>query len=185
MKIQKYSEKIEKRMRNFYNSLSEKERRRYAAIEAEKLGYGGATYIQALFHCDNRTLSHGGRDLNKDLSKDNNRIRQVGAGRKSVIETTEGIDEAFLKVIEDHIAGSPMDEQIKWTNLLRQSMADKLTDKGFPVSVTVIDKLLKKHKFCRRKAFKSEAVKKTSLIVMNNSKRLNHSIKNTMRQEIQ
>ena len=33
-------------------------------------------------------------------------------------------------------------------------------DKGFSVSVTVIDKLLRKHKFCRRQAFKSEAGKK-------------------------
>ena len=37
MKIQKYSPEIEVKMRDFYNSLSEKDRRRYAAIEAEKL----------------------------------------------------------------------------------------------------------------------------------------------------
>jgi hypothetical protein len=184
MKIQKYSPKIEERMSNFYNSLSEKERRRYAAIESEKLGYGGATYIQALFHCDNRTILHGTQDLDKDLSKENNRIRQAGAGRKPVIETTEGIDEGFLEVIEDHTAGSPMDEKIKWTNLSRQSIADKLTSKGFPVSVTVVDKLLKKHKFCRRKAFKSEAGKKTSPIVISNSKTLNPSVKNIIVQEI-
>ena len=35
-------------MRDFYDSLSEKDRRRYAAIEAEKLGYGGASYILAI-----------------------------------------------------------------------------------------------------------------------------------------
>ena len=35
-------------MRDFYDSLSEKDRRRYAAIEAEKLGYGGASYIRKL-----------------------------------------------------------------------------------------------------------------------------------------
>lgn len=60
-------------------------RRRYAAIEAEKLGYGGASYIRELFSCDNRTISHGKKDLNKDLSKENSRIREVGAGRKSII----------------------------------------------------------------------------------------------------
>jgi hypothetical protein len=31
-------------MVNFYNTLSEKDRRRYAAIEALKLGWGGTTY---------------------------------------------------------------------------------------------------------------------------------------------
>ena len=37
MKIQKYTPAIEVKMRDFYNSLSEKDRRRYAAIEVEKL----------------------------------------------------------------------------------------------------------------------------------------------------
>ncbi|MDM8562006.1 hypothetical protein QUF54_01475 [Candidatus Marithioploca araucensis] len=173
MKIQKYSPEIEVKMRNFYNSLSEKDRRRYAAIEVEKLGYGGASYIRELFNCDNRTILHGKQDLGKDLSKENDRIREVGAGRKPIIETSEGIDfevlvflqktktsKAFLEIIEEHTAGSPMDETIKWTNLSRQSIANKLKDKGFPVSVTVVDKLLTKHQFCRRQAFKSEAGKK-------------------------
>ena len=85
MKIQKYLPEIEVKMCNFYNSLSEKDRRRYAAIETEKLGYGGASYIRELFSCDNRTISHGKKDLDKDLSKENTRIREVGAGRKPII----------------------------------------------------------------------------------------------------
>ncbi|MCK5720182.1 MAG: hypothetical protein KAH84_09585 [Thiomargarita sp.] len=159
MKIQKYAPKIEVKMRDFYDSLSEKDRRRYAAIEAEKLGYGGASYIRQLFNCDNRTILHGKQDLELDLLKENTGVRQLGGGRKSIIETTEGIEEAFLEVIKDHTAGSPMDGTIKWTNLSRQSIANKLKDKGFSVSVTVIDKLLRKHNFCRRQAFKSEVEK--------------------------
>lgn len=31
---------IEKEMKEFYDSLSEKDKRRYVAIEAKKLGYG-------------------------------------------------------------------------------------------------------------------------------------------------
>ena len=52
-----------------------------------------------------------------------------------------------------------MDENIKWTNLSRIKLAAKLKGKGIPVSVTVIDQLLKKHNFRRRKAFKNEAGK--------------------------
>ena len=40
-----YSPEIEQAMRSFYDSLSEKDRRRYAAIEVAKLGYGGVEYI--------------------------------------------------------------------------------------------------------------------------------------------
>ncbi len=44
----KYSDEIEKDMRSLYDSLSEKDRRRYAAIEAKKLGHGGVVYIATL-----------------------------------------------------------------------------------------------------------------------------------------
>jgi hypothetical protein len=48
MKINPYSSEIEAAMRGFYQSLSEKDRRRYAAIEAKKLGYGGISYMALL-----------------------------------------------------------------------------------------------------------------------------------------
>ena len=36
-----YSGDVERHMQLLYDSLSEKDRRRYAAVEAEKLGHGG------------------------------------------------------------------------------------------------------------------------------------------------
>jgi hypothetical protein len=161
MKVQAYSPEIEAQMRNFYNSLSEKNRRRYAAIEANKLGYGGDTYIRQILQCDDRTITRGQQELKSDFSnEDRQRIRQPGGGRKSILATTEGLDEAFLNVLNNHIAGSPMDETIKWTNLSRPAIAEKLKEKGFSVSVTVVDQLLEKHNFRSRQAFKSEAGKK-------------------------
>ena len=58
-----YSVEIEAQMYDFYNSLSEKDRRRYAAIEATKLGYGGASYIRQILHCDDRTITRGQHEL--------------------------------------------------------------------------------------------------------------------------
>lgn len=43
-----YPAEIEQQMQRYYQSLSEKDSRRYAAIEAVKLGYGGISYIQGL-----------------------------------------------------------------------------------------------------------------------------------------
>ena len=40
-----FTEEFEQLMRKYYSTLSEKDRRRYAAIEAKKLGHGGITYI--------------------------------------------------------------------------------------------------------------------------------------------
>ena len=104
---------------------------------------------------DYKTLFRGKQEVhNKELLRQQN-IRLSGGGRKRVIETTKGIDEAFLRVIEKHTAGSPMDEQIKWTNLARVKISEGLSEENINTSVTVVDQLLKKHKFRRRKAFKS------------------------------
>jgi hypothetical protein len=159
MKIQTYSAKIEAQMRNFYHSLSEKDRRRYAAIEATKLGYGGASYIRRVLQCDDRTITRGQQELETDLSNEEQRIRKSGGGRKFLLATAEGIEAIFLAILENHTAGSPMDETIKWTNLSRPAIAEQLKEQGFPVSVTVVDPLLKKHNFRPRQAFKAEAGK--------------------------
>ncbi len=58
-----YKPHIEKAMVNFYKSLSEKDRRRYAAIEAHKLIYGGQKYISDLLGCDEKTIQKGLLDL--------------------------------------------------------------------------------------------------------------------------
>lgn len=50
-----YSAEIEVQMERYYQSLSEKDRRRYAAIEAVKLGYGGQAYIRRLLGCHHET----------------------------------------------------------------------------------------------------------------------------------
>lgn len=75
-----------------------------------------------------------------------------------------GLELAFLRVIDRHIAGSPMDEEIRWTHLTRQQIADLLfEEEEIRVSVTVIDQLLDKHKFRRRQAFRNQPTGNNSL----------------------
>ncbi|WP_322505468.1 ISAzo13-like element transposase-related protein [Chroococcidiopsis cubana] len=50
-----------------------------------------------------------------------------------------------------------MDETVKWTNLKRHEIAALLKGEGIDVSVTVVDQLLEKHKFRKRKAVKTLA----------------------------
>jgi hypothetical protein len=159
MRVKPYSNEIETQMLKFYKSLSEKDRRHYAAIEATKLGYGGVSYISSVLKCNHEVITRGKEELKTESFEQNNRIRRVGGGRKSALVIMPGIGEAFLEVIDNSTAGSPMDETIKWTNLSRANIALRLAEKGFKVSVTVIDQLLKKYNFRPRKAFKSEAGK--------------------------
>jgi hypothetical protein len=55
-----YSPEIEHSMRMFHDSLSEKDRRRYAAVEAVKLGHGGIEYLATLLGCDPKTIRQAG-----------------------------------------------------------------------------------------------------------------------------
>lgn len=159
MKIKPYPLEIEVQMHNFYQSLSEKDRRRYAAIEAKKLGYGGSSYICRVLHCNDRTIMRGMRELEKQLPENEKRIRVPGGGRKSILATMPEIDAVFQRVLEEYTAGSPINETIKWTNLTREEIATYLQEEGFSVSVTVIDQLLEKHNYRRRQAFKTETSK--------------------------
>lgn len=152
--MQPYSLEVEQQMRRFYGSLSEKDRRRYAAVEAFKLGWGGITYISQLFECDDKPIRDAMKELEQEARLNQSGIRQAGGGRKSVFETIEGLDAAFLRVIAQHTAGSPMDETVKWTNLTRPEIADLLKSEGIEVSVTVVDQLLEKHHYRKRKAQK-------------------------------
>ena len=61
-----YSAAVELTMLTFFGSLREKDRRRYAAVEAAKLGPGGVPYIAQLLGIDPHTIRRGQADL-KDL----------------------------------------------------------------------------------------------------------------------
>jgi hypothetical protein len=75
-----YSPEIEQAMRSFYDSLSEKDRRRYAAVEVAKLGHGGIEYIAAVLGCDPKTIRHGQQDLGHLPDDLCDRVRKKGAG---------------------------------------------------------------------------------------------------------
>lgn len=75
-----YPPTVEQQMKQFYHSLSEKERRRYAAIEAVKLGWGGITYISQLLECDYYTIRFGIEELDDPSAMSLKGIRRSGGG---------------------------------------------------------------------------------------------------------
>ena len=82
--MQVYDAKVERQMVNFYGSLAEKDRRRYAAVEVAKLGHGGMAYLARLFGCDPDTIAAGSRDV-EDLPSDAaaGRVRKKGGSQES------------------------------------------------------------------------------------------------------
>jgi hypothetical protein len=81
MFVEPYSPEVEQRMKTLYGSLNEKDRRQYAAIEANKLGYGGQAYIVQLLGCDYKTLRRGLKELDHPLHLPPGRIRKKGRSK--------------------------------------------------------------------------------------------------------
>lgn len=66
--MKKYSTKIEEDMKLVYNRLNEKDKRRYAAAEVNKLGFGGKKYISNLLNISSKTITKGQLEL-EELKK--------------------------------------------------------------------------------------------------------------------
>ena len=73
-----YAPGIERMMKRLFDSLREHDRRRYAAIEATKLGYGGVDYIARVLGCDPKTIRQGQAELEGGDDLDTGRVRKKG-----------------------------------------------------------------------------------------------------------
>src|SRR5674476_1393441 len=130
----KYSNDIKKAMKMFYETLSEKDRRRYAAIESIKLGYGGQKYICEILGCSPDTVKVGTDELLNDNLDEIEGIRKPGGGKKKIIESVANIDEVFFEILKDN---------------------------SMNIYEHVVKQLLEKHKFGERKMKKSVTMKET------------------------
>jgi len=75
-----YEKDIELKMQRLFATLSEKDRRRYAAIEAAKLGHGGTEYVSELFQMDPKTVRRGLMELEQTDDPTPNRVRKKRRG---------------------------------------------------------------------------------------------------------
>jgi len=88
----KYNQEIEEKMLLHFHQLSEKNQRHYAALEAERLGYGGQKYISDLFKISPFRIRRGLQELkNPTLLSDipQGKERRIGGGRKKKKSVTQ------------------------------------------------------------------------------------------------
>ncbi len=160
--MEPYPPDVEEKMRRFYNSLNEKDRRRFAGFEALRFGPGGRSYIAQVLGCSRNTVSKGAREVSGLPQREvEQRIRAKGGGRKRYTVTWGAVlDEKFLTVLHNHTAGDPMDETVRWTNLTPGQIVKALrAEYDMTVSKFVVCQLLKKHHYRRRKAQKKTSLK--------------------------
>lgn len=151
-----YHADVQRKMQNVYNSLSEKDRRRYAAAESIKLGYGGVACIARLFDCSRESIDHGLRELDR-LPDDplGQRIRRPGAGRKPLEEKQPEITAHVQRILQDRTAGDPMRDNVTWTDLTPREIADRM-NRDFEINLApgIVRRILAALNFRLRKIAK-------------------------------
>ena len=155
-----YDQSHEDYMRIYSRSLPEDHRRRYAALEALKIGFGGIAYVGRVLGMSRRTIYTGIRELEemgdddprhpRRPSGDERRIRRAGGGRPKATERQAGLEETLEEVLEAHSAGSPTDEAVRWTDLKPLQLAQELLERGFEIGRNTAAKLLERAGYRRR-----------------------------------
>src|ERR1039457_4549930 len=87
----------------YLSTLDERQRRLYAGLESEKLGYGGDRQVALITGMSVHTIANGRRELAQLLQ--DTRIRRPGAGQPAVEKTDPTILAALEQLLKDNTAG--------------------------------------------------------------------------------
>ena len=150
-----YNPEIERLLCQYSQSLSEKDRRRFAALEAITLGHGGTRYIAQVLGCDPQTVKDGMREL-KQLPDDpaGRRVRKPGGGRKKTEVKQEHLIQQVQDTIKNRTAGDPMRPDVVWTDLTPQAIAASLQAQAVWAGPRIVRRILDGLGFARRQMAK-------------------------------
>jgi hypothetical protein len=119
--------------------LSEKDRRRFAALQARQLGYGGVRSLAEVVGCSRRTIERGLAELD-ELPHDPaaGQVRRPGAGRKKKVQPGSPLEHNLKSVLERRTAGDPDNATIVFTDLSPTIISRTMAKRGTPVCADVI-----------------------------------------------
>ena len=134
--------------------LNERDRRLWAASEAEALGRGGVTAVCAATGIARSTIGRGLAELRNGENPTPDRVRRAGGGRKPKTATEPGLLEALAKLVQSAIRGDP-EAALLWVSKSQRHLARALAECGFTASQKLVGRLL------RRLGFSLQANQKT------------------------
>src|SRR5437763_563516 len=106
--------------------LTERARRRWAAVEAVALGRGGVSVVSAATGLAHTTIRRGIRELISRDAVPPGRQRRAGAGRKNAAAICPGLKAALERLVEPESRGDPM-SPLRWTCKSTRRLAAELT----------------------------------------------------------
>ena len=155
--MEAYSADVEAKMKRLFGWLSEKDRRRYAAVEAAKLGHGGVEYIARLLAATPRRSAKASRIWRRPRTRPPSGSEKRG-GRRPRAVAQPSLEANLRQLLQEFTAGDPMREGVLWTNLSLRELSRRLMALGTPASRRTIRRLLRKLKVGRRTARKKKTM---------------------------
>jgi len=121
--------------------MNEMSRRRWAAIEARSLGYGGVSIVSRATGLSRSTITAGLEELSAEFSIIKTNIRNPGGGRKKLLAKYPTILSALEKLVDPSTRGDPM-SPLKWTCKSTEKLASELIKQGYSISARTVANLL-------------------------------------------
>src|SRR5487761_941432 len=133
---------LENKFQGLADELSERARRRWAAVEAVALGRGGVSVVSAATGMAHTTIRRGIRELSNGDIPPAGRQRRAGAGRKKAAVICPGLKPALEHLVEPESRGDPM-SPLRRTCKSTRRLAQELSAQGYSVGPTTVRYLLK------------------------------------------
>ncbi len=123
--------------------LNERQQRIISGSIAKGYGYGGDKVVSTAFGLDPRTVAAGRKAIEAgkidDLEED--RIRQIGGGRKQAKELQPRLLENIEDIIRNNTYGDP-EQVLFWTSLSLRDISEELGKRGFDAGKDVVSRSL-------------------------------------------
>jgi len=142
MDTEEIIETLRKKFERVSEVLDERGRRVWAAAEAEALGYGGQSIVAKATGLARTTLYREGlRQVSDQGSYPQERIRNMGGGRKKLTEREPMLLSALEALVEPTTRGDP-ENPLRWTCLSTRQLAAALQKQGYLISRQTVATLL-------------------------------------------
>ncbi|MEQ9586639.1 MAG: hypothetical protein RJS97_01500, partial [Parvibaculaceae bacterium] len=148
----------EAKVKAVYETLAEKDRRRYLASLSLTLPHGGCAYLARLTGCSPGVISRGRAELDTiRVSGDRaqGRQRREGAGRPKKVDQHPELRDELEDILEERTAGDPTDENTCWTHLAIAEIAARLSNAVTFVSWPVVKGLCRERHLKKRRQVNS------------------------------
>lgn len=142
---------LEQNVKSKYEALlsimNERMKRRWAATEAQALGYGGISIVSKATGLSRTTITSGIQESKEALdgkqsSSNEQRIRRHGGGRKSITQDDPAVHISLEDLVDPITRGDP-ESPLRWTCKSTRKLAKELQQQGHQIGERTVSRLLK------------------------------------------